>query len=45
VDVLARWIDVEEQAVMRISVCNYSTTDDDVTASVESILAAARSCS
>jgi glutamate/tyrosine decarboxylase-like PLP-dependent enzyme len=33
------------QAVMRISVSNYMTTDDDVSASVESILSAARSCS
>ena len=32
------------QAVMRISVSNYATTDDDVSASVESILSAARSC-
>jgi glutamate/tyrosine decarboxylase-like PLP-dependent enzyme len=33
------------QAVMRISVSNYATTDEDVSISVESILTAARGCS
>ncbi len=32
------------QSVMRISVSNFATTDDDVTASVAAIVAAARTC-